>query len=166
MHLPEQLARVRLIAFDADGVLTDGGLYYGPSGEAIKRFDVKDGHRIVLALQAGLQVAVVSARRSEMVQARMRELGVRDINTGDRDKGRAFVATLARAGVDPTQAVFMGDDLNDLPALRMAGVAACPSDAVQEVKAVCAFVTECPGGRGAVRELVEAVLRAQGKWAF
>lgn len=164
-ELAARLAAVKLVALDCDGVLTDGGLWYGPNGEAMKRFDVKDGHAMVLARLAGLPLAIVTARDSEIVRTRMRELGVWNVSTGDRDKARAFAAVLARAGLEAKDALYMGDDVNDLPPLRMAGVAACPSDAAPEVRAECALVTATPGGRGAVRELLELVLAARGAWS-
>ena len=157
-------AAVRLLVFDVDGVLTDGGLYYGDHGEVMKRFDVKDGHAIVMARLAGLPSAILTARTSAIVEARGRELGFAAIHQGKKAKGAALQALLGELGVAPGACAYMGDDVNDLPALAQVGLAACPADAVPEVRQVAHLVTQGVGGRGAVRELVELCLKAQGQW--
>lgn len=164
---PAVLARatqVRLVVFDVDGVLTDGGLYYGPDGEALKRFAVKDGHGVVMARLVGLPVALLTARTSRIVETRARELGVVKVMQGQKWKGPAFEALCGELGVAPAQAAYMGDDTNDLPPLAMAGLAACPADAVGEVRRAAHFISSLPGGGGAARELLELVLKAQGLW--
>jgi 3-deoxy-D-manno-octulosonate 8-phosphate phosphatase (KDO 8-P phosphatase) len=164
-ELQELAARVRLFIFDVDGVLTDGGLYYGPQGEALKRFDVKDGHGIVLARQSGIPSVVLTARSSPMVEARAKELQLLEVLQGQRDKLAALESLLTRHGIRAEQCAYMGDDLIDLPVLTRVGLSACPADAVAEVREAVAWVSTQPGGRGAVRELVELCLRAQGSWA-
>jgi 3-deoxy-D-manno-octulosonate 8-phosphate phosphatase (KDO 8-P phosphatase) len=161
------LARARavdLLVLDVDGVMTDGGLYYGPDGEALKRFDVKDGHRLVLARQAGLRAAILTARRSALVERRARELGLAPVCQGCRDKREGLRRLLEEAGVPAQRTAYMGDDLNDLPPMTMVRLAACPADACPEVRRAAHLVTRAPGGRGAVQEVVELLLRAQGKW--
>jgi 3-deoxy-D-manno-octulosonate 8-phosphate phosphatase (KDO 8-P phosphatase) len=157
-------ARVGLVVLDVDGVLTDGGMYYGPQGEALKRFDVKDGHALVLARMAGLRVALISARTSEAVAVRARELRIADVRQGQRDKKAALLALLSELGVNPTDCAYMGDDVNDLAPLSQVGLPSCPADAVPEVRQSAFFVAQSRGGQGAVRELLELCLKASGRW--
>jgi 3-deoxy-D-manno-octulosonate 8-phosphate phosphatase (KDO 8-P phosphatase) len=157
-------AQVRLVVLDVDGVLTDGGMYYGPQGETLKRFDVKDGHALVLARLAGLSVAWLSARTSEAVAARARDLQIPVVRQGERVKLPALSALLQEMGVPPASCAYMGDDVNDLEVLGHVGLSACPADAVVEVRQAATFVAQSPGGRGAVRELIELCLRASGRW--
>jgi 3-deoxy-D-manno-octulosonate 8-phosphate phosphatase (KDO 8-P phosphatase) len=163
-ELTARAARVRLLVFDVDGVLTDGGLYYGDGGELMKRFDVKDGHAIVLARLVGLKSAILTARTSRIVEVRGAELGLAAIFQGRRDKRAALQELLASVGVSADACAYMGDDVNDLGPLSDVGLSACPADAVPEVRQEVHFVTHSRGGQGAVRELVELCLKAAGKW--
>ncbi len=165
MTLEERAAGVKLVVFDVDGVLTDGSLWYGPQGEALKRFNVKDGHAMVLARLTNLPVALLTARTSPMVEARAAELKLAKVFQGRRDKGLALVELCGEFGLTPTDCAYMGDDLNDLPALQQAGLAACPADAVAEVRAAVHCVATAKGGHGAARELLELVLKATHRWA-
>jgi 3-deoxy-D-manno-octulosonate 8-phosphate phosphatase (KDO 8-P phosphatase) len=155
---------IQLVVLDVDGVLTDGGMYYGPQGETLKRFDVKDGHALVLARLAGLQVAWLSARTSEAVTARARDLKVSVVRQGERVKLPALNRLMEEMGVLPVGCAYMGDDVNDLEVLGRVGLSACPADAVVEVRQAADFVAQSGGGRGAVRELLELCLRASGRW--
>ncbi|MGE5161253.1 MAG: KdsC family phosphatase [Betaproteobacteria bacterium] len=160
---PEQrAARLRLVALDVDGVLTDGRLYYGPQGEALKVFDVRDGHGIRMLLGHGVEVAIISARSSEIVGTRARELGIRRVLQGRGDKAAAWGELLHDAGVAAEQAGFIGDDLPDLPVLARAGFAATVADARDEVKGAVHWIAGQAGGRGAVRAFAEFILRAKG----
>ncbi len=164
---PDLLVRARaveLVVLDVDGVLTDGGLYYGPSGEAMKRFDVRDGHGIVLGRIVGLRTAILTARRGDIVVARAAELQIAPVVQGEKDKAQGLRRLLSEAGVEAERAAYMGDDVNDLAPLSMVGLAACPSDAAVEVKRSCHFIAQEAGGRGAVRELYEFLICSQGKW--
>jgi len=152
------------MVFDVDGVLTDGGLWYGPQGEVQKRFDVKDGHGMVLARLVQLPVAILTARTSTIVEARAAELKLAKVFQGRREKGPAFEELAKELGCAPGELSYMGDDVNDLPALSRAGLSACPADAASEVRAAVHFVSSRPGGHGAARELIELVLKATGKW--
>ncbi len=156
---------VELLVLDVDGVLTDGGLYYGADGEQLKRFDVKDGHGLVLAHLVGLRAAILTARRSGIVEKRAAELWIDPVLQGHRDKRAGLEQLLSLAKVSPERAAFVGDDLNDLPAMSQVRLAACPADAVSEVRERCHYVAQACGGRGAVREILEMILKAQGKWA-
>jgi 3-deoxy-D-manno-octulosonate 8-phosphate phosphatase (KDO 8-P phosphatase) len=156
--------RVRLLVLDVDGVLTDGGLYYGPEGEELKRFDVQDGLAIVEAQRAGLAVAIISGRRSVAVSRRAAELGVAEVHQGVRDKTAVFEALQERSGLAPSDLAVMGDDLPDLPLMRRAGLALAPANAVAEVRRTAHWVSRRPGGGGAVREAIEWLLRARRAW--
>jgi 3-deoxy-D-manno-octulosonate 8-phosphate phosphatase (KDO 8-P phosphatase) len=163
-ELLERAREIELLVLDVDGVLTDGGLYYGPEGEALKRFDVKDGHAVVLARRVGLRVAILTARCSKIVQKRGEELGISPISLGSKDKLAGLAALLAEAGVPAERIAYVGDDLNDLGPIGRARLSACPVDAAAEVREAVDYVAQAPGGHGAVREVVELLLKAQGKW--
>ena len=162
--LEARASRIKLLVFDVDGVMTDGGLYYGPRGEMMKRFDVKDGHALVLARITGLPSAIITARDSKIVEARAKEIRMVKVLQGKKHKAPAFTELCKELKLTPGDCAFMGDDVNDLQCMAMAGLAACPADAVAEVRAAVHFVTSSGGGRGAVRELTELVLRATGRW--
>ncbi len=162
---PPAFARVRLLALDVDGVLTDGGVYLSAEGESLKRFHIHDGLGLVLAGIAGLTIAWITGRRSGAVERRAAELGVTLLRQGVRDKTVALREIARDCRVELTEVAYMGDDLNDLPALRLAGVAIVPANAASpEVRAVADFTTPRGGGEGAVRDTVEAILRARGDW--
>lgn len=169
-HLPTEVRRrlepIRLLVLDVDGVLTDAILIYGSAGEALKRFNVRDGLALHLLRRAGIDVAVISGRRSEAVAIRCRELGLRDelIIQGSRDKSADLDTLIGVLEIADDAVAAMGDDLPDLPLLRRAGFAACPADAAPEVVAVCHHICGAEGGRGAVREVAELILKAQGRW--
>lgn len=150
---------------DVDGVLTDGRVYLGPDGGEWKAFHVHDGLAVARAVAAGLTVAVVSSRASESVAWRCAELGVREVHQGVRDKLVAYAALCRRHGCGDPQVLCVGDDLADLPILLRAGLSAAPADAAMEVRRRVRWVSRRPGGAGAVREILEVVLRAQGLWA-
>ena len=164
--LNQRAAAVTLVVLDVDGVMTDGGLFYGPAGEAMKRFDVKDGHALVMARLSGLPAAILTARTSAIVELRGKELGLVAVVQGKRDKGQGLRELLAQLNVAPEACAYMGDDLNDLAPMALVGLPACPADAAPEVRQQALFISTRPGGHGAVRELVELVLRATGRWDF
>jgi 3-deoxy-D-manno-octulosonate 8-phosphate phosphatase (KDO 8-P phosphatase) len=153
-------ARVRLVLLDVDGVLTDGRLWYGADGEALKAFDVKDGHGVVL-LREHVDFGVISGRSGKTSEARLRDLRFKHLVFGERDKLAGY-AQLAHLGVPDDEVAYMGDDVNDVPLLRKVGLAACPADAHPSVPGEVHFVARSPGGRGAVRELCDLILRAKG----
>jgi 3-deoxy-D-manno-octulosonate 8-phosphate phosphatase (KDO 8-P phosphatase) len=153
---------IRLALFDVDGVLTDGSLHYGPAGEALKVFNILDGHGLKMLAQSGVATGLLSGRRSEAAAARARELGIPHVILGADDKAAHFDRLRAELGLDAAQCAFMGDDLPDLPVLLRCGLAAAVANAVPEVKAAAHLVTQSAGGHGAVREFCEFVMRAQG----
>ena len=156
---------VRVVFFDVDGVLTDGGLYFSEAGESLKRFHTLDGHGIKLLQQAGITPAVVTGRDSPALRLRLRALGVLHARFGTEDKRPAAEDILASLGLQWHQAAAMGDDWPDLPMLRRAALACAPGNAHAEVRAVAHVVTQARGGDGAVRELCDLLLVASGRYA-
>lgn len=161
---PARLRRVRLLILDVDGVLTDGRVWYGPGGAEWKCFHVHDGLALARAAAAGFPVAIVSARRSEAVSRRCAELGLSEVHQGVKDKLAVYQALRARHGCRDDDVACMGDDLTDLPLLERAGLALAPADAAAAVRRAADWVSRFGGGRGAVREVLEAILRARGQW--
>lgn len=153
---------IKLLLMDCDGVLTDGRLYFSASGEELKVFDVKDGQGLVLWHKAGFSSGIISGRKSEIVETRARELGIGFVHQGVEDKLIAFLAVLAEAAVsDPMEVAYIGDDIGDIPLLKKVGLPVAVADAVEEAKEAAMFVTQAKGGRGAVRELTDLLLRAK-----
>ncbi len=159
--MTDKLARVRLLAMDVDGVLTDGLLWYGPDGEIWKAFHVRDGLGIKLVQQAGVEVAVVSARSSDALLRRLQDLRVRHIHVGREDKWAALQETMRELGVAAAEAAFIGDDVLDLPVMREVGLSITVPDAHTEVLAMADWITCAAGGRGAVREVCDALIGAR-----
>ncbi len=155
-------AAVRLLVLDVDGVLTDGRLYFGADGESMKVFDVRDGHGVKLLREAGIEVAILSGRSSPIVERRASELGITRVIQGAADKGNALASLAGELGTALEHCAYIGDDWPDLDALARAGFAATVADAAPEVRRVAHWSSSSPGGRGAVRELAEFILRAQG----
>lgn len=160
----EKARSVRWLVLDVDGVLTDGRIILDGGEGEWKAFDVRDGQRIVLAAAEGIRTVLLTGRSSRVVARRAAELGVYRVFQGARDKGETMDLFLREEGIRPEETAYLGDDLVDLPALRRAGLAAAVGDAVAEVRAAADWVASAPGGRGAVRELVEFILTAQGRW--
>ncbi|HUL61009.1 MAG TPA: HAD hydrolase family protein [Anaeromyxobacteraceae bacterium] len=159
-ELLRRAAAIRLVLLDVDGVMTDGRIWYGPEGEALKAFDVRDGHGIVL-LRDHVDFGVISGRPGKATERRLAELRFKHAVFGQRDKLAAY-AQLAALGVADAQVAYMGDDVNDLGLLARVGLSACPADARPEVRERVHFVTGGRGGRGAVRELCDLILKAKG----
>lgn len=155
---------VRLLIFDVDGVLTDGTIILDADGRESKVFSVRDGMGIRMAIEAGLTVAVLSARTAGAVDARMKQLKINCVIQGADNKAEGMVRVLEQTGIAAEHAAFLGDDILDLPALRRVGYPMAVADACAEAKAAAAYVTTQPGGRGAARDAVEHLLKAQCKW--
>lgn len=161
----QRARRIRLLLLDVDGVLTDGKIYLGDGGAEMKAFDAKDGQGIKLAQKAHLEVGFLTARRSAVVERRAAELTVGLVVQEAADKGAALQDILATRQVNAEEVAYLGDDLSDLPVLRRVGLAGTVADAAPEVKAAARWRARNPGGRGAVREFIEFILRSQGRWA-
>ena len=164
LPIADRLATIDLLVLDVDGVLTDGSIIIDDNGVESKHFHVRDGAAIALWIKLGKRSAILSGRSARCVGHRAADLKIHPVIQGSSDKGRDLREMLDRLGIEPSQVAFMGDDFADLPAIELAGISACPSDAAAEVRRLTDLVTEAPGGRGAVRELVETILKAQGLW--
>lgn len=157
-------AGIRLLCLDVDGVLTDGGISIDDAGHETKRFHVRDGAALRMWSRLGLEIAVITGRNGMALRHRLRELGVRHVIAGSKDKGSAFESLLADLGMRATEAAMIGDDLPDLPILRRCGLPIAVADASAEVLASARLVTTRPGGNGAVREAIERMLKDAGRW--
>lgn len=155
---------IKLLLFDVDGVLTDGTILIHGDGSESKAFSIRDGAGLVWAQRAGLSVGLLSARRADATTIRAAQLGITTVVQGAANKLGGYEQILRDAGLTDAQVGYMGDDLQDLPVLRRAGFSAAPADAAPEVRAAVQWISASGGGRGAVRECVEHVLRAQGLW--
>ena len=165
--LEESMARarrIRLMVFDVDGVLTDGSLHFGADGEMIKTFNVLDGHGIKLLQRSGIVTAIISARQSALVTRRAADLGITHVQQGVHDKLSGYQALLAECGIEAEASGFIGDDVIDLPVLTRVGFAASVPNGHPEVRSRVHYVTTASGGGGAVRELCDFILRAQGNY--
>ncbi|MBI1833012.1 MAG: HAD hydrolase family protein [Planctomycetes bacterium] len=162
--LPQRCARIDLLVLDVDGVLTDGRIVYTDRGEEIKAFHVRDGSALKLWMALGKKAGIITGRRSDIVERRAKELGITAVTQGAEDKLAALTKMLAALGMTREQVCAIGDDLADLAVLRACGLAVAVADACAEAKDDADYVTQAPGGRGAVREVIELILRAQGAW--
>ena len=155
---PKLLKKIRAIAMDVDGVLTDGGVWWGPNGEEWKRFHFADIMGLSLARKSGMVIALVSGENSPLVDRLAGKLGIGDVHKDCKDKAGALRAFSEKHGLRLHEICFIGDDVNDLPALSMVGLSACPADARPSIRKRCQVVTKLAGGNGAVREVVEMLL--------
>jgi 3-deoxy-D-manno-octulosonate 8-phosphate phosphatase (KDO 8-P phosphatase) len=158
----ERMRQLRLMIFDVDGVLTDGTLYFSETGAELKAFNARDGHGLKVLKESGVEVALLSARRSRAVEARAAELGITFVEQGASDKSAAFESLIGRLRTSAAAAGYMGDDWVDLPVLARCGFAASVPEAPEIVRERVHHVTRAPGGRGAAREVCELIMRAQG----
>lgn len=162
MSLSSRIKPLRLIAFDVDGVLTDGGLYLSDSGEEFKRFNTLDGHGLKMLKNSGVELAIITGRKSKCVELRAKNLGIEHLFQGVEDKLAAMQSLLAELKLPPDQAAFMGDDVVDLPVMRRVGLALSVPAAPQIVRDHAHYVSQRHAGHGAVREVCELILGTQG----
>ena len=163
MHsLSEKAKKIRLVVFDVDGVLTDGGLVLGESGNEYKIFHVRDGQGLVMLKESGVKIAVITSRSSKIVAERMVALGIEYVLQGQNDKGRALIDLMAKLGISGEQTAYVGDDFIDLPAMRLVGLAIAVADAHPRVREQADWTTDLRGGRGAAREVCELIMQTQG----
>lgn len=163
MSAAQKAAKVRLMGFDVDGVMTDGSLYFTPGGDEIKAFSSLDGHGLKMLAAAGIEVVIISGRSSRALELRAANLGITELHMGVEDKRGCMLELLARRKLTAAEAGYMGDDVVDLSVLRICGFSATPTDGHGFVKRHVCFVSEKPGGRGAVREVCDYILQAQGR---
>ena len=156
--MPEVVAKIKAIAMDVDGVLTDGGVWWGPNGEEWKRFHFADIMGLSLARKSGMVIALMSGENSPLVDRLASKLGISDVHKNCKDKAGALRTFSERHGLPLQEICFIGDDVNDLPALNIVGLSACPADARPSIREHCQVVTKLAGGNGAVREVVDMLL--------
>ena len=164
MKLDQRMQRIEMILSDVDGVLTDGSITYDNQGIESKTFHVRDGLGIKLWHRSGHKFGIITARSSHIVKVRMAELGVEMVRQGSEEKLGVALQLIENSGLAPEQVCYIGDDLSDLRLLTKVGLAATVADGAPEIKAVAHVTTKSPGGKGAVRELVETILKAQKRW--
>jgi 3-deoxy-D-manno-octulosonate 8-phosphate phosphatase (KDO 8-P phosphatase) len=164
LTLAQRCSAIELLIVDVDGVLTDGAIIYGDDGVDIKAFHVRDGSGLKIWQLAGKRAALITGRISRVVNVRAAELDISPVVQGARDKLPAYRAILAETAMQPAQVCYVGDDVQDLSILTRCGLAVAVADACSEARAAAHYVTRTAGGRGAVREVVELILRCQGKW--
>jgi len=163
-EVQQRAARIKLLLMDCDGVLTDGRIWLFENGEEQKGFHTRDGLGIDLLHRAGLKSGIISGRNSSAVEQRARSLGMSFVRQGCEDKRKAFIDTLSEAGVTNAEVAFIGDDLNDIPLMLQSGLAVAVADAAFETREHAHYVTQATGGFGVVREVIELILKAQGRW--
>ncbi len=161
----ERLTRIRLLILDVDGILTNGGIVMNDLGQEIKCFNVRDGHGLKLLMRYRITVALLTGRQSEVVLHRARDLGIEEVHQRVWDKLAAYEEMIRRLGLDDREVAFMGDDIVDVPVLRRVGFAATVADGSDEAKRVVHYVASRNGGQGAVREVCDLILKAQGHWS-
>ncbi len=162
--MEQKAAKIKLLLLDVDGVLTNGQIIYDGAGNELKMFDVRDGHGLKLVQRAGIQVGIITGRKSEVVSRRAAELGIEILYQGALNKLEPYEQIVAQTGLPEEQIAYVGDDLVDLPVLRRVGFAATVADADEAVCQRVDYVAGLPGGRGAVREICDLLLKASGAW--
>ncbi|MHB9097662.1 MAG: KdsC family phosphatase [Syntrophales bacterium] len=163
-RLLDKIRKVRLLILDVDGVMTDGRIIIDDAGLESKHFDVKDGHGLKILMRYNIDVVLLTGRKSQVVDHRAADLGITEIHQGIRNKLEAFAGILERRKLAPEESAYVGDDVVDIPLLKRVGFAVAPADALPEVRHAADYVTDHAGGRGAVREVCEVILKAQGRW--
>ena len=164
-NFKEDIARTEAFIFDVDGVMTDGGIIPTLDGDFIRRYNAKDGYALGYAVKMGYKVCIITGGRGKTLENRLRMLGINRYYTDCMDKITAMREYFADEGIDPAHAIYMGDDIPDLECMREVGIPVCPAAAAAEVIEASRYVSEFRGGEGAVRDIVEQVLRARGDWA-
>lgn len=161
---PQKIRDIRLLLLDVDGVLTDGRIIYSDERSETKAFNVKDGMGLKMVMKAGIEVGLVTGRKSSALTRRCRDLGLNRIYDGVRQKAPLLEKIVADTGIDPERTAFVGDDLPDLPLMKKVGLSIAVADAHEAVRECADWVTKATGGHGAVREVCDAMLKAQGHW--
>lgn len=156
--------KIKLMILDIDGTMTDGGIYYDSQGNEIKRFNVKDGLAIKIAIQSGIEFAIITGRESRMVSMRAEELGIQYVQSGVQKKYPILIKLLDQLKISEEEVGYIGDDWNDFRCMQLSGFKACPVDAAEEIKGICDYVSNQKGGYGAVRDCLEFLLKSQGQW--
>lgn len=162
----EYLNNITTFIFDVDGVLTDGSIQVTTTGELLRSMNIKDGFALRFAVNAGYNIAIISAGTNEGVKLRLEGLGIKDVYLGAYDKVTQFEAYIKANNIKPEHILYMGDDVPDYPVMKLVGLPTCPQDAIPEIKAISKYISHKKGGEGAGRDVIEQVLKVQGKWAL
>ncbi|HLA28856.1 MAG TPA: HAD-IIIA family hydrolase [Syntrophales bacterium] len=162
--LQEKIRPIRFLILDVDGVLTDRGIIIDEDGRETKRFDVRDGHGLKMLMRCDVEIILLTGRKSKVVEHRARDLGISEVYQGVWNKLEVFEEILRNKNVTAQEVAFVGDDVVDVPVLRRVGVSFATADAVEEVKKVVHYISKNPGGKGAVREICEIIMKAKGRW--
>ncbi|MBL6950810.1 MAG: HAD-IIIA family hydrolase [Bacteroidales bacterium] len=159
-----QLKKVKTFIFDYDGVLTEGTIIMTEQGEALRISNIKDGYALQLAVKMGYRIAIISGARSKSMEHRLKALQITDVFLGVGNKLETFHTYLRSNSIDPSEVLFMGDDIPDYQIMREVGMPTCPADAAEEIKKMARYISHVPGGKGCVRDVIEQVMKVQGKW--
>lgn len=159
-----KLKKINTFIFDVDGVLTNGTVLTSESGELLRSFNIKDGYALQLAAKKGYHLCIISGGKGDAMSKRFENLSIVDVNLGISNKVDIFEKFLVKKGIQAEQVLYMGDDIPDLPVMKLVGLATCPADAVEEIKAICHYISPKNGGEAAVRDVIEKVLKLQDKW--
>jgi 3-deoxy-D-manno-octulosonate 8-phosphate phosphatase (KDO 8-P phosphatase) len=165
LNFKEKLPHIRLMVFDIDGVLTDGSVICYENGSQVRTMNIKDGFALQYAVKKGFIIAIISGGYSEGAKQRLEKLGISRIFMSVEEKLPILQQLTIEMGINPEQVLYMGDDLPDFPCMKWAGIPVCPADAAHEIRSISDYITTAAGGKGAAREVIEQVMRAQHKWA-
>jgi 3-deoxy-D-manno-octulosonate 8-phosphate phosphatase (KDO 8-P phosphatase) len=163
-NFKEDLTKVKALVFDVDGVFASSKVLLHPSGDLMRTMNIKDGYAVFYAIRKEYIICIISGGTSESVRTRFHKLGVTDIYLGSHNKVNDFKEFINKYNLEPENVLYMGDDLPDYEVMQMVGVPTCPTDAVEEIKAISSYISDKAGGEGCVRDVIEQVLRLQGKW--
>ena len=160
----KRLTKISAFVFDVDGVMTNGKVLITSKGEMYREMDTKDGYALRCAIELNYKIGIISGGTNEGVRLRLKDLGIKNIFLGETKKNNAFVEFLSKYKLEKEEILYMGDDIPDITIMEKAGISACPNDAVSDVKAISDYISHKKGGEGCVRDIIEQVLRVQGKW--
>lgn len=160
----ELMNDITTFVFDVDGVLTDGSVFVNNDGEMLRTMNIRDGYALKAAVESGYNVCIISGGSNEGVRVRLRNLGIKDIYLGTPDKVETFDQYIDINQIQPGQVLYMGDDIPDYHVMQIVGLASCPQDAAPEIKGISKYISHKNGGKGAVRDVIEQVMKVQGKW--
>jgi len=155
---------ITTFVFDVDGVLTDSSVFVTNEGEMLRTMNIRDGYAMKAAIESGYNVCIISGGSNEGVRIRLRNLGVTDVHLGTPDKVATFASYTESKNIKPENVLYMGDDIPDFHVMKLVGLPTCPQDAVPEIKNICRYISHVKGGRGSVRDVIEQVMKVQGKW--
>jgi 3-deoxy-D-manno-octulosonate 8-phosphate phosphatase (KDO 8-P phosphatase) len=160
----QYLPKINTFIFDVDGVLTNGMVTIMPDGQLIRQMNIKDGYALKTAVDKGYHIAIISGGKNEGVRTRLQNLGIKDVYLGAHDKIKQYRELVAKYNVKAEHVLYMGDDIPDLPVMQLVGLPCCPNDAAPELQKISKYISDKRGGEGCVRDIIEQVLRVQGKW--